>query len=44
VGPSGWIGVHYRSVDAAEMHELVVEAWRLTAPKRLVATFDEDSA
>jgi hypothetical protein len=44
VGPSGWVGVHYRTVDETEMRELVVEAWRLTAPKRLVAAFDEASA
>jgi hypothetical protein len=44
VGPSGWVGVHYRTVDSTEMRELVVEAWRLTAPKRLVAAFDEVSA
>jgi hypothetical protein len=43
VGPSGWIGVHYRTVDAAEMRELIVEAWRLTAPKRLAVAFDEAS-
>jgi hypothetical protein len=41
VGPSGWIGVVIRTVDADEMRELVLEAWRLTAPKRLLAAFDE---
>jgi hypothetical protein len=41
VGPSGWVGVRVRSVDAQEMRELLTEAWRLTAPKRLVAAFDE---
>jgi hypothetical protein len=40
VGPSGWIGIRISTVDADEMRELVTEAWRLTAPKRLVATFD----
>jgi hypothetical protein len=44
VGPSGWVGVHYRTADAAEMRELIIEAWRLTAPKRLAATYDEASA
>jgi hypothetical protein len=29
------------AVDRGEMEELVTEAWRLTAPKRLLATFDE---
>jgi hypothetical protein len=43
VGPSGWIGVRIRSVDRDEMRELVTEAWRLTAPKRIVAAFDEEA-
>ncbi len=30
-----------RSVDPDELRELVTEAWRLTAPKRLLSTFDE---
>jgi hypothetical protein len=41
VGPSGWIGIRISTVDAGEMRELVTEAWRMTAPKRLVASFDE---
>ena len=40
VGPSGWVGVRFRTVDRDEMRELLIEAWRLTAPKRLVAAFD----
>ena len=44
VGPSGWVGVRIRSVDRDELLELVTEAWRLTAPKRLVAAFDEGAA
>jgi hypothetical protein len=42
VGPSGWVGVRFRTVDRDEMRELVTEAWRLTAPKRVVAAFDGD--
>jgi hypothetical protein len=42
VGPSGWVGVRFRTVDRDEMRELVTEAWRLTAPKRVVASFDEE--
>ncbi len=42
VGPSGWVGVRFGTVDREEMRELITEAWRLTAPKRLVASFDED--
>jgi len=41
VGPSGWVGVVIRSVERDEMCELITEAWRLTAPKRLLAAFDE---
>ena len=44
VGPSGWIGVRFRTVDRDEMRELITEAWRMTAPKRLVSTFDEGEA
>lgn len=40
VGPSGWVGAVLSKADGDEVRELVVEAWRLTAPKRLVASFD----
>jgi hypothetical protein len=40
VGPSGWVGAVLAKADGDEVRELVVEAWRLTAPKRLVAAFD----
>ena len=40
VGRFGWIQVTLSAVDAAELRELVVEAWRLTAPKRLVNAYD----
>jgi hypothetical protein len=43
VGPSGWIGVQFRTADRDEVRELIIEAWRLTAPKRLVASFDQES-
>jgi hypothetical protein len=42
VGVHGWIGVMTARVDAEEMRELITEAWRMTAPKRLVRTFDEE--
>lgn len=41
VGPSGWVGVRYGTADRDEVRELIVEAWRMTAPKRLVKAFDE---
>jgi hypothetical protein len=40
VGRFGWIQVTLSTVDAAELRELIVEAWRQTAPKRLVAQHD----
>ena len=39
-GASGWVGVRFRTVDREEMRELVTEAWRLTAPKRVGSAFD----
>jgi len=44
VGPSGWVGIVIRTVDPDEMRELITEAWRLTAPKRLLASFDAEEA
>jgi hypothetical protein len=41
VGPNGWVGVRFATVDRDELRELLTEAWRMTAPKRLVAAFDE---
>jgi len=37
VGPSGWVGVWLDDVaDWDELKELLRDAWRMTAPKRLV--------
>ena len=44
VGPSGWVGAVLSKADGDEVRELIVEAWRLTAPRRLVASFDERGA
>lgn len=41
VGPSGWVGVRFRTADRDELKELLIEAWRLTAPRRLVTAFDQ---
>ena len=41
VGHKGWVGAVLSNADGQELRELVVEAWRMTAPKRLVETFDE---
>jgi hypothetical protein len=38
VGPSGWVGVWLdRDVDWEEVAELLRDAWKMTAPKRLQA-------
>lgn len=42
VGPSGWIGVYLDSprTDWDELAELLEDAWRMSAPKKLIATHD----
>ena len=40
VGQHGWIGVALERVDPEEMGELLEDAWRATAPKRVVAAYD----
>ena len=44
VGSKGWVGVVVAKADRREVEELITEAWRMTAPKRLVAAFDEGVA
>ena len=39
-GRYGWVRVQLSRVDPTELRELIVEAWRRTAPKRLAATYD----
>jgi hypothetical protein len=42
VGPSGWIGVYLDKVaDWKELPELLEDAYRLTAPKRLLRLLEE---
>jgi hypothetical protein len=43
-GRSGWTYVRLGDVDAATLRELVGEAWRLTAPKRLAAKHPSGAA
>ena len=43
VGRFGWVSVDLSTVDPDELNNLIVEAWRRTAPKKLVAAFDESS-
>jgi len=40
VGRHGWVSIQLATVDPAEFRELIVEAWRQTAPKRLVTAYD----
>lgn len=40
-GRFGWVRVRLDRIDLDEAHELVVEAWRLTAPQKLVREYDE---
>ena len=44
VGSKGWVGVVVAKAERGEVRELITEAWRMTAPKRLVAAFDEGAA
>jgi hypothetical protein len=42
VGPSGWVGVYLdRKVDWDELKDLLWDAWRMTAPKKLAAAHKE---
>ncbi len=41
VGRFGWVMVRLSTVSARAMRVLVVDAWRLTAPKRAVAAYDK---
>jgi predicted DNA-binding protein (MmcQ/YjbR family) len=41
VGPSGWVGIYLDGdVDWPELADLLVDSYRLIAPKRLVAAMD----
>jgi hypothetical protein len=42
VGQHGWVSIDLRGVDPGEMAELLEDAWRATAPKRVVAVHDAD--
>jgi hypothetical protein len=42
VGRHGWVSIQLATVDPRELRELVVEAWRQTAPTRLVAAYDAE--
>ena len=44
VGSRGWIGAVLAKADRGEIEDMLTEAWRMTAPKRLVANADEGAA
>jgi hypothetical protein len=42
VGQHGWIGVDVQRIGGEHLRELVTEAWRMTAPKRVARAFDAE--
>ena len=40
VGRFGWVSVNLATVDPDTMRGIIVEAWRRTAPRRLVKEYD----
>jgi hypothetical protein len=40
VGRFGWVSIQLATVDPDDLTHLLIEAWRQTAPKSLVATYD----
>ena len=40
VGRHGWVRINLARVDEEELAELIEDAWRATAPKRVVKAFD----
>lgn len=44
VGKAGWIGVHLDQIDDEELASHIRQAWRMIAPKKLLAAFDEEDA
>jgi len=42
VGRFGWVTVQLNRVDDETLRDLIVGAWRLTAPKRLAATLPNE--
>ena len=44
VGRFGWVRVVLARVDPAELRDLLTDAWRDTAPRRLVREFDSTTS
>ena len=43
VGRYGWVGIDLDHLQPAMARTLIVNAWRRTAPKRLVATYEAEA-
>jgi hypothetical protein len=43
VGRFGWVTANLERIDDDLLRNLIIEAWRMTAPKRLVAEFDAEN-
>ena len=45
VGHRGWVGVFLdiEDIDWPHVEEIIEDAWRVVAPKRLIASFDESA-
>lgn len=41
-GRNGWIGVRLVDVDRDELHGILLDSWKLTAPKRLHRLLPDD--
>lgn len=42
-GRFGWLEIDLAAADDEEVHELIAEAWRLTAPKYLIKQWEESA-
>jgi len=39
-----WVEVRLAALDATEMRELVLDAWRMVVPKKVAAAYEESSS
>jgi hypothetical protein len=39
-----WVVVRLDTIDAAEMRELVLDAWRMVVPKKVIAAYEAGAA
>jgi hypothetical protein len=44
VGRFGWVAVKLANVGRDELNELLIDAWRATAPKKLVKAYEDGTA